>query len=250
MSPEDNSSRYPGGQPSFFGRHGRRLLALPLWLGLLGGYGLYTWRTGLSPPEGAQRLVHFMTAGAQGALLYVALWVVRPLILFPASLLAVAAGFAFGPILGILLTVVGSNASAGVAYLVGRHLGRGVLELTTGPEEPTERTRKYARRMRKDGFWAMLVAQSAYLPFDLVNYLAGFLRVGWKPFTLATLLGSLPGIISFVLLGASFEMDLAAHKMGFDPRVFLASAAILGGSILLSGYLKRRGREEPGPDGA
>ena len=40
-----------------------------------------------------------------------------------------------------------------------------------------------------------------YVPYDLVNYLAGFLRIGWMPFILATALGSLPDTLSFVLFG-------------------------------------------------
>ena len=176
-------------------------------------------------------------------MVYVALYAVRPLVLFPASALAVAAGFVFGPVSGIALTVIGANVSASVAYLVGRYFGRDVLEPASS-ERPSGAVHKYAERVRDNGFEAVLTVQFAYLPFDLMNYLAGFLRVGWKRFGLATFLGSLPGIVSFVLLGASVQMDLTTGAMAFDPRVLLASAAILGGSIILSRYLKRRGRRK------
>ena len=216
---------------------------MSLWLLLIGGYGLYAWRSGLSPSEAVQDLIHYMTAGATGALLYVALYAVRPLVLFPASVLAVAAGFVFGPVLGVILTVVGCNASASVAYLAGRLFGRGVLD-PEDPEEPTGRMADYAERLRDNGFEAVLTVQFVYLPFDLVNYLAGFLRVGWRRFALATFLGSMPGIVSFVLLGSSVSMDMSTGTMGLNPWALLASVAVFAGGIATSRYLKRRGGEK------
>ncbi len=226
-------------RPSFFRRHRRKLLALPIWLLLLGGYQFYAWRTGLSPTEAAHGLLHFMAVGTTGAFLYVALYAVRPLILFPASVLAVAAGFAFGPLLGIALTVVGSSLSACIAYLVGHYFGRGVLD-PADPERPAGKMEGYAGRIRDNGFEAMLTVQFVYLPFDLVNYLAGFLRVGWKRFTLATFLGSLPGIVSLVLLGSSVSMNMSTGTMGLNPWALLASVAVFAGSIATSRYFKRR----------
>ncbi len=40
-----------------------------------------------------------------------------------------------------------------------------------------------AERISENGFEAVLTAQFVYLPFDLVNYLAGFVPLGWKHFT-------------------------------------------------------------------
>jgi uncharacterized membrane protein YdjX (TVP38/TMEM64 family) len=61
-------------------------VALVFWLVLLGGYGLYVWRQGSTPSEVAHALLGYVAHGMAGPLAYVALFVVRPLILFPASL--------------------------------------------------------------------------------------------------------------------------------------------------------------------
>ena len=243
VSPDERVSRSAEDRPSFFCCHRRKLLALALWLLLLGGYQLYAWWVGLSPSEAAHGLIHFMSVGTAGALLYVALYAVRPPVLFPASVLAVAAGFVFGPLLGIALTVAGSNLSASLAYLVGRYFGRDVLD-PADPERPAGKMEGHAERIRNNGFEAVLTVQFVYLPFDLVNYLAGFLRVGWKHFTLATFLGSLPGIASFVLLGSSVSMNMETGTMGFRPWTLIASAALFAGSIATSRYFKRREGEK------
>ena len=106
---------------------------------------------------------------------------------------------------------------------------------------------RYVERMRANGFEAVLITRFFFPPFDPVNYLAGFLSVGWKPFILATVLGSLPGTLSFVLLGASIDMDFAGGTPAFNPWIVSISGILLVGSLLLSRYLKRRERKNADP---
>jgi uncharacterized membrane protein YdjX (TVP38/TMEM64 family) len=219
-------------------RHGRRLTALFLWCGLLGGYYWYAWQHGVSPLEAVQRLVELMTSSTLGPLVYVALYAARPLVLFPASLLTLAAGFVFGPVLGTLLVILGSNISASIAYVVGRYFGGRLLD----SERATGMTRRYTERLRENGFESVLMMRLVYAPYDLVNYLAGSLKIRWTPFILATVLGSLPGTLSFVLFGASVEGDFTGEMPRLHPLLLLTSALIFAGSLLLSMYLKRRAR--------
>lgn len=222
-------------------RQGRRLVALFLWCGLLAGYYWYAWQHNLSPIEAVQRMLELMRGSALGPLIYLAFYAARPLVLFPATLLTLAAGFVFGPVLGILLVVLGSNISASVAYLAGRYFGGSFLS--------SERTggtlQRYAERLRTNSFESVLIMRLVYVPFDAVNYAAGFLHVRWGPFMLATILGSLPGTVSFVLFGASIEGDLTAGAPSLNLWTFLASVLIVAGSLLLSRYLKRLYKAPP-----
>lgn len=222
-------------QQSFLKRHGQKLAALFFWVALLGGYQVYVWRAGLSPLEAVQGLIDFMGASLLGPLIYIASYAVRPLILFPASLLTVAAGFVFGPVLGVVLTVVASNTSATVAYLVGRFFG-GDLVKGEGVVQ------RYARRLRQNSFETVLTMRFIFLPFDFVNYLAGFLKINWGAFILATILGSLPGTLAFVLFGASIEMNFTGGTPSLNPGVLVASAVIFVASIAISQIFKRRER--------
>ena len=150
----------------------------------------------------------------------------------------------FGPIYGVLYTVIGANTSATVAYLMAsyfgqRHVGHG--------SSPRGFIQTYANRMRQNSFETVLIMRFIFLPYDLVNYLAGFLRIDfWKAFILATILGSIPGTISFVLLGASFSVSdveglfLRGERPGIDLRPIFASVVIFVVSIAISQYIKRR----------
>jgi uncharacterized membrane protein YdjX (TVP38/TMEM64 family) len=98
--------------------------------------------------------------------------------------------------------------------------------------------------MRNNGFESVLLMYLVYAPLDLVGILAGFLRIDWKPFLLATMLGLIPATLSWVLLGASVERDLTEGIPRLQPAMLLASVILLVGSLLLSRYLRRR----PPPD--
>jgi uncharacterized membrane protein YdjX (TVP38/TMEM64 family) len=81
------------------------------------------------------------------------------------------------------------------------------------------------------------------LPYDLVNYLSGFLRIDWKAFLLATAIGSFPATISLVLIGVAGDLDdLVAGKFSLNPWALAGSVAMVGVSLLISRYLRRRER--------
>lgn len=232
----------PGERPAFWRRHWQKLLVLAFWLIAIGGYQWFAWSRGLGPLEAMQRAVAFLSTSTLGPLLYIVLYTLRPLILFPATVVTIAAGVLFGPVLGIAYTIIGSNLSAMVAYMIGRWFGAGLAR----SEHAGSIVQRYADRLRTNSFATVLTMRFIFLPYDLVNYLCGFLRIDWKAYLLATILGSLPGTISIVLAGASLHGDFSAGLPDFDPRVFAVSAVVFVTSLLLSRLTKRR--EQASPD--
>ncbi|GIV76947.1 MAG: hypothetical protein KatS3mg050_1341 [Litorilinea sp.] len=211
-------------------------IALAAWAILVGGYYWYTTANQLDPLTAAGRLVEFTRESTYGPLIYIGLYALRPLIFFSAAVLTVVGGFLFGPVWGVIYTVIAGNLSAMVAYWVGRYFGSGLL-----PAQETQGIiQRYARRLRQNSFETVLVMRFLFLPYDLVNYLAGFLHIDWKAFLLATVLGNIPGTISVVLLGASIEGDFSQGLPGLNPWTLLASAVLFGVSLALSRYFKRR----------
>ncbi len=216
-------------------KNAHKWIALTFWLGLIAAYQWYAASNGLTPLQVVQRLLDFMTSGLWGPLVYVVLYAARPLILFPSTVLTLAGGFVFGPVLGVLYTVLASNISSTIAYFVGRFFGQGLLQ----DDGSNGLIQRYARRMRASSFETVMVMRFIFLPYDAVSYLAGFLKIHYWPFILATALGSIPGTMAFVGFGASIEtFDGALPKLnpvtlGFSIAVFLLS-------IALSRLFKRR----------
>ena len=59
-------------------------------------------------------------AGALGPAIFVAAYVLATVLLVPGSILTLAAGVLFGPVLGTAVVSLASTAGAGAAFLVGR----------------------------------------------------------------------------------------------------------------------------------
>lgn len=175
-----------------------------------------------------------------GVFAYIAVYLARPIVLFPASVLTVVGGILFGPVLGVAVVVVAANASAMIAYGVGRLLGRapGTSDAATTSEEASL-VRRWSSRMRDNSFETVLIMRLLFLPYDLVNYVSGVLRLRWLPFLLATALGSLPGTVSFVLLGASLDR-VDEGLGGIDTPTLVAGIAIFVVSLLVARLLRRR----------
>lgn len=230
----------PVSPSSWLGRHWQKLVALGLWAGILAAYRGYAVANGLGPVEAVGQLIQLMQTNAFGPLIYILLYALRPLLFFSSVLLTLAGGFIFGPVWGILYTVIAANTSAMVAYVVGYYFGQGLLADDGSNNKSGGVIQRYAARMRKDSFETVLIMRFIFLPYDLVNYLAGFLRIDWKAFLLATALGSIPGTISFILFGAAIEGDFDGTIPSLNPRVLAISVTLFVVSLLLSRYFKRR----------
>jgi len=93
--------------------------------------------------------------------------------------------------------------------------------------------------MRENSFETVMVMRFIFLPYDAVSYLAGFLRIKYLPFILATALGSIPGTMAFIGFGASIErFDGALPKL--NPVTLGFSFAIFVVSLALSRMFKKR----------
>ncbi|NJP04683.1 MAG: TVP38/TMEM64 family protein [Chloroflexaceae bacterium] len=224
---------------SFFGRHWQKVLAAGIWIALVGGFLIYGVVSGKSPIDLLQETVTLLQSPI-GGLIYIVIYALRPIAFFPATVITIMGGAIFGPFLGVIYTIIGSNISATVAYAFGYFLGKGVLDESAS----TGFIQSYADRMRQNSFITILIMRLIYLPYDLVNYLAGLLHINYRAFILATILGSIPGTLTFVLAGASIDIN-EVFESGFqfptlDPWTLAASFVLFIGGLALSKYLKQR----------
>ena len=216
----------------------QRAIVGAIWLVAIVAWQIHQTSSGRTTVESAQQFIDTVGGAWWGVFAYLLVYLVRPIVLFPASVLTVVGGILFGPVVGVLVVVVAADASAMVAYGVGRLLGRppGGIE---SPGDDASLRHRWASRMRANSFETVLIMRLVFVPYDLVSYLAGVLRLRWLPFLLATALGSLPGTVSFVLLGASLD-QVDEGIEGIDPIALGAGAMIFVVSLLLARILRRR----------
>ncbi|MDT5015336.1 MAG: hypothetical protein QOD39_1496 [Mycobacterium sp.] len=116
---------------------------------------------------------------------------------FPRTAFTLAAGLLFGPVLGVPLAVAAATISAVIALLLVRAAGWQLSRLVHHP-----RIDSLDARLQERG-WAAIVSMRLIpvLPFSVVNYAAGASAVRVLPYTIATLVGLIPGTAAVVILG-------------------------------------------------
>ena len=128
----------------------------------------------------------------------------------PRTAFTLAAGLLFGPVLGVVIAVVASTASAVLAVLLVRAAGWQLNRLVRH-----RAVDKVDERLSNRGWRAILSLRLIpVVPFAALNYAAGASAVRVLPYTLATLAGLLPGTAAVVILGDA----LAGHV---SPTLYL-----------------------------
>jgi uncharacterized membrane protein YdjX (TVP38/TMEM64 family) len=217
-----------------------RRTALAIWAVALAGYLLALVVSGLGPGQLLIATAGFLAQSPAGPSVYLAVYALRPLALFSAALLTVAAGVLYGPLLGLLLAALAANLSALVAYGLGRALGEEIAG-----RSPSQGWRAdLLERLRSRTFETVLTLRFLFVPYDAVNYLAGATRLRVTPFLVATAVGSLPGTVTFVLFGAGLgdPSELASGRLPSpDGRLLGVSAALFVTSLAAARWLRGRG---------
>ena len=137
------------------------------------------------------------TVGPWFPLAFLAAHIVVTVFPFPRSAFTLAAGLLFGPVLGVPLAVVASTISAVIALLLVRAAGWQLSRLVRHP-----RVDSLDARLRERG-WPTIVSMRLIpaVPFSVMNYAAGASAVRVLPYTLASLVGLIPGTAAMVILG-------------------------------------------------
>jgi uncharacterized membrane protein YdjX (TVP38/TMEM64 family) len=211
----------------------KRIIVVFGWVALFVSWFVWQRSTGRGPVSSTQQLIDAVSGKWWAVLAFLVLSVIRPLVLFPATLLTIAAGLLFGPVGGVAVAIIGSNASAMVGWSAA------VWIAPKGVGAGRKAVAAWTDRLQRNSFEAVLLMRLLFLPYDLVNYGCGLLRVKWRPFLLATAIGSIPGTVAFVLAGASVKR-LDQGIGGIDGRVALVSVLLVAISIGISQLLKHR----------
>ncbi|SDN34439.1 TVP38/TMEM64 family protein [Alkalicoccus daliensis] len=169
----------------------------------------------------AEELQNFLLSfGILAPVIFILLFSIRPFLLFPSSVLAIAGGLAFGPFIGPLVTYIGSLAGGILSFLFIRKVRK---KKTEGEGTKRELIKK---RIEENGlFYIVSLRIIPVINFDLVSYLAALSTVRFKTYAAATMIGIIPGTIAFNLLGASLA-DLSPGLIAVTALMFAIALSI------------------------
>ena len=134
--------------------------------------------------------------GAWGPVVFAAVFVLVAATPVPVTIMAVSGGFLFGMAQGSVVGVLATTAGAWLGYWLARFLGRDALYRLAG-----NRVELVERKLVGKGFLTVLVLRPV-LPNWTLSYGAGLVRIPQRDYLGATLLGGMPGQVSFTAVGA------------------------------------------------
>eukprot|EP00884_Botryococcus_braunii_P008664 jgi/Botrbrau1/1779/Bobra.0217s0034.1 len=217
------------------------LSRLPLVIvGLAVSIAVFAYMQGFSPAEALTHVENLVSnSGALGPIIFIGAYAVATVFLIPGSVLTLAAGYLFGPVLGTAVVSVASTLGASLAFLVSRYVARPFVESRLGSNPKfAQIDAGIAATGAKVVF---LLRLSPLVPFTLLNYMLGLTRVPFLQYVGASWAGMLPGTIAYVGLGAlgSAGIDAAGGTGQLDvPRLALyavGAVATLWATKILSG---------------
>lgn len=171
--------------------------------------------------------------GIWGPVLYIIVYVLRPLILFPAGVLSASAGLIWGPAKGFFILQIGANISSTVEFLMARSFGREAIK-----KHLKGKMANLDEKIEKHGFLTViLIRLIPNAPWDIQNLSLGLTKVRFRDYFFATLIGIMPGSFAFVYFGSSLI------KVLFNPKNFwmiIVAIFIFVGVYFLQGYLRSK----------
>lgn len=189
------------------------LVAVAAWWVPLG-----TWVSAL-----AERL---RGMGAAGVVLFVTVYVVAEVALVPGSLLTLVAGFAYGPVKGLLVASPASVLAAVTAFLLSRTVLRRWAQARLA-HTPTGRA--IVRAVSRNAFKLILLLRlSPMIPFNILNYALGLSDARMGPYIVASFVGMLPGTWLYVYLGSLAPTAARLSHSGRDGGLARIVLTIVG----------------------
>lgn len=155
-----------------------------------------------------------------GPILWVPVFALISLTLFPVTLLVIVSVMLFGTWLGFITAMAGSLLGSAAAWGLGRALLGDTVRRLAG-----KRLDKLAHNMASRGWLAIVAVRMVPLaPFAIVNLVAGSARIRLRDFLIGTLLGMAPGILGLALAADSV---VAAAKDPSPGRIGIALSVVV-----------------------
>jgi len=145
---------------------------------------------------------------------------------FPGTPFNLAAGFLFGIWLGSLVTVVGSDLGASLAFLIGRTLGRDWAQKQVKKNKKFELVNLAVEK----NAWLIifLVRLSPIFPFAICNYLFGITKSNFWTYWSATTVGLIPCTVAYTYIGSLMRdlTEIFSEGSNSTQQIVLVAGAV------------------------
>jgi uncharacterized membrane protein YdjX (TVP38/TMEM64 family) len=171
--------------------------------------------------------------GPWAPLAFIALYAASTVLLVPGSVLTLAGGALFGPILGAVYSLAGATLGATLSFLISRYLAADLVARRTG-----ERLRVLLDGVaRLDWRFVAFVRLVPLLPFNALNYALGLTSIRLLPYVVASAVCMAPGAAVYAYLGHAGREVASGREGSF--RAALVALSLLGALSLVPSLVRR-----------
>ena len=165
-----------------------------IFLGLATNY--LTIRTGFRlTPESFRDFV--VSLGIAGPIIYISVFIIRPIFLIPSIALFVGGGLAFGPVLGPLYASAGAAMGGTVGFWIARKLGHDFVKTKLKFGADVIENTKFNFSV----VW--LLSLIPVMPVTVINYGAGLSPMKFKSYIVAHVMGLTPRAFAYGFFGST-----------------------------------------------
>jgi uncharacterized membrane protein YdjX (TVP38/TMEM64 family)/rhodanese-related sulfurtransferase len=211
-----------------------RLVRILLILGLVAGVTLAIVYRDRFDAAALQAWVR--DAGPVAPLLFMLVYALAAVLFLPGSILTLAGGALFGPVLGTFYNLSGATLGATLAFLIARYLASDWVAARAGG-----RVKQLINGVEGEGWrFVAFVRLVPLFPYNLLNYALGLTRLRLLPYVIATYLFMLPAAFAYTYLGyAGREAVAGGEGMIQKGLLALALLAVVAFLPRLIGTLRR-----------
>jgi uncharacterized membrane protein YdjX (TVP38/TMEM64 family) len=196
-----------------------RLIRILLILGLLACISaafLYRDRFDIEALE-----VWIKDAGVLAPIVFMLVYALATVLFLPGSVITLAGGALFGPVLGTLYNLTGATLGALLAFLISRYLASDWIA-----EKAGGRLKQLINGVEGEGWrFVAFVRLVPLFPFNLLNYALGLTKIRFLHYLIATYVFMLPGAIAYTYLGYAGREAVGGGE-GIIQKIMIALALL------------------------
>jgi len=173
--------------------------------------------------------------GPAGVVVFIGVYAIATILLFPGWIFTVAAGLLFGLAGGTAAALSGATLGAALAFLVARYLVRDSVQKFA---KSNPRFQAIDQAIGENGWKIVgLLRLNPLIPFNISNYFYGITAIPFWQYVLVSAIGMLPGALLYAYLGAVGKATLGAESLPSTGHYLLLGiglAATVAGTIIIT----------------
>ena len=160
-------------------------------------------------------------AGVLAPIVFMLIYALATVLFLPGSVITLAGGALFGPVLGTFYNLTGATLGAVLAFLISRYLASDWIADKAGG-----RVRQLINGVEGEGWrFVAFVRLVPLFPFNLLNYALGLTKIRLLHYLIATYVFMLPGTIAYTYLGYAGREAIGGGE-GLIQKILIALALL------------------------